>query len=300
MRRAWLALTLLFCTTLALAAPPTPLLWKAQGEAGTVYLLGAFHLLKAEDYPLHPRVEMAYAEADRLVFEIDPAEMTSPDLVATLQKLAKFDDGRTLRGVISPENAEKLKAFMGGSEAAMASSDAFKPWYIGMNLVVGRMAMFGLDPKLGLDQHFMQRAVADGKPSGGLETALEQMTALDGAPLAEQEQMLAEAFAPAAEMRQRIFAMHDLWRSGDDAGLVALIHRDMAEKTPQMYLRLNRDRNLRWLPQVETMLQRRQTVLVIVGAMHLIGEEGLVHLLRERGVRVERVDAEAPVRLKAL
>ncbi len=277
---------------LVAAAPPTPLLWKAQGEAGTVYLLGSFHLLKASDYPLHPRVELAYGEADRLVFEIDPAEMASPDTVAAIQRLAKFDDGRTLRSVISAENANKLQAFMGGSEAALVASDPFKPWYIGINLTVGMMAAMGLDPKRGLDQHFMQRADADGKAVGGLETVLEQMGALDRSPMAEQEQMLGEAFAPAAEMRERIFTLHDLWRSGDAAGLEHLINEDMAEKTPQMYLLLNRERNRNWLPQVLDMLGERRTVLVIVGAMHLIGEDGLVHQLRERGVSVERVDPE--------
>ncbi len=286
--------------TLAVAAPPAPLLWKAQGEAGTVYLLGSFHLLRADDYPLHPSVEMAYVRAGRLVFEIDPSEMASPELPARIQALAKFDDGRTLRGVISAENAEKLKAFLGGSEAAMASSDVFKPWYMGMNLMVGKMAMLGLDPKRGLDQHFMQRAAKDGKPASGLETAMQQMGALDGAPLSEQEQMLAEALEPVAEMRERVFAMHDLWRAGDAEGLVALIHDDMAKKTPQMYLRLNRDRNLAWLPQVLELLERRQDVLVVVGAMHLIGDEGLVALLRERGVKVERVDAEQAVKLLPL
>ena len=300
MSRWLLAALLSLVTAIAAAAPPVPLLWKAQGQGGTIYLLGSFHLLKADDYPMHPRVEAAYAEADRLVFEIAPAEMAAPDLLATIQNLARFDDGRTLREVISAENAEKLKAFMGGSEAAMASSDAFKPWYVGMNLVVGMMASFGLDPKRGLDQHFMQRAAADGRPVGGLETALQQMQALDGAPLSEQEAMLAEAFAPPAEMRRRVFAMHDLWRAGDAEGLVALINEDMAEKTPQLYLRLNRDRNRAWLPQLVRLLEQRQTVLVVVGAMHLLGDDGLVSLLRERGVQVERVDPEQALQLQAL
>ncbi len=294
--KRWLVITLvalLGLTVTATAAPPTPLLWKADGQAGTVYLLGSFHLLKADDYPLHPQVEMAYAQAGHVVFEIDPAEMTAPETVAAIQKLARFDDGRTLRQVISKDTADKLQAFMGGSEAAMAGSDAFKPWFMGMNLAVGAMASIGLNPQLGLDQHFMQRAAKDGKAVSGLETALDQLGAMDKAPLEEQEQMLAEALAPAADMRERIFEMHDIWRAGDDARLEELVNSDMAEKTPQMYELLNRDRNLKWLPQVQVMLGEKQTRLVIVGAMHLIGEDGLVELLRARGVKVERVDTQA-------
>lgn len=291
--KRWLviALVALFGIATAQAAPPTPLLWKAQGEAGTVYLLGSFHLLKADDYPLHPQVEIAYTQADRLVFEIDPAEMAAPQTLAAIQSLAKFDDGRTLRQVISKETADKLQAFMGGSEAAMAGADPFKPWFMGMNLAVGAMASMGLNPQLGLDQHFMQRAAKDGKPVSGLETAMDQMGALDRTPLSEQENMLAEALAPAADMRSKIMELHDIWRAGDDARLLAMINGDMIEKTPQMYVLLNRDRNQKWLPQVVAMLGEKDTRLVVVGAMHLIGEDGLVELLRARGVSVERVDA---------
>lgn len=299
--KRWLviAFVALFGIASATAAPPTPLLWKAEGTAGTVYLLGSFHLLKADDYPLHPQVEMAYAQATHVVFEIDPAEMAAPQTMAAIQKLAKFDDGRTLRQAISKDTADKLQAFMGGSEAAMAGSDPFKPWFMGMNLAVGAMTSIGLNPQLGLDQHFMKRAAKDGKPVSGLETAMDQMGALDGAPLDEQEHMLAEALQPAAEMRERILEMHDIWRAGDAARLEELVNSDMAEKTPQMYRLLNRDRNLKWLPQVQAMLGEKQTRLVVVGAMHLIGEDGLVELLRGRGVKVERVDTDV-ARLEVL
>lgn len=294
MRKGWLVGCLLALVGIGNAlAAPVPLLWKAEGKEATVYMLGSFHLLTPEDYPLHPQVELAYAEAGRLVFEVDPSEMAAPDTMAAVQALAKFDDGRTLRSVIPEETAAKLRAFMGGSEAAMASSDAFKPWFMGMNLAVGAMTAAGLNPSLGLDQHFMQRAAGDGKPVSGLETVLEQLGALDNSPLHEQAQMLDEALGPPAEMRQKLMELLDLWRSGDEARLVEMINGEMIEKTPQMYVLLNRDRNLKWLPQVRAMLESGDgTHLVIVGAMHLIGEDGLVHMLREQGIEVQRVDPE--------
>ena len=277
----------------AAPAPPTPLLWKAQTDAGIVYLLGSFHLLKADDYPVHPEVDAAYAQADKLVFELDPAELASPDTVKAITALARFDDGRRLREVISAETAEKLQAFMGGSEAAMIAADPFKPWFMGMNLMLGTMTTIGLDPKLGLDQHFMQRAAMDGKPVSGLETALDQMRALDRSPLDEQEHMLSEALEPAAEMRERIFELHDVWRRGDPVGLETLVNQDMATQTPQMYALLNHDRNQEWLPQLLAMLGETQTHLVVVGAMHLIGDDGLVEQLKRRGVDVRRIDVKS-------
>ena len=295
MKKTWITACLLGLSWIAgaAAAPPVPLLWKAEGEAGTVYLLGSFHLLTKDDYPLHPQVEIAWSQADRVVFEVDPADMQSPATMAAIQQLAKFDDGRTLRQMIAPETAAKLQAFMGGSEAAMAGADAFKPWFMGMNLAVGAMTAAGLNPALGLDQHFMQRAAREGKPVSGLETVLEQIGALDRSPLPEQEHMLAEALAPAAEMRGKIMQLHEIWRRGGAEALVALINGEMAQSTPRMYLLLNRERNLKWLPQVRAMLGEDKVSFVVVGAMHLIDSDGLVELLRAHGVKVERVDAES-------
>ena len=274
----------------AAAVPPVPLLWEAQAEHGTVYLLGSFHLLKADDYPLHPSVEQAYARADRLVFEIDPAEMARPETLRAIQTMAKFNDARTLRRVISPRTAKQLRQFL-GSDAALAAADPFKPWSMALTIAMGSMATMGLDPKLGLDQHFIQRAGADDKPVSGLETALEQIGALDGAPLEEQEAMLVEALAPLAEQRTRIYQMHDLWRAGDAAGLQQVVNKDMLQRTPRMYERLNRERNHKWLPQVVALLGETQTTLIVVGAMHLLGEDGLVEQLQRRGIHVRRVEA---------
>ncbi len=293
--KIWLvALVLAFVwSSGAAAAPPVPLLWEAQGEHGTVYLLGSFHLLKEEDYPLHPVVEQAYAWADRVVFEVDPAEMARPETQRALQAMAKFGDARTLRRVLSRRTAKQLRQFL-GSEAALAAADPFKPWYMGLTIAIGSMATMGLDPKLGLDQHFIQRAATDDKPVSGLETALEQMGALDRAPLPEQEAMLVEALAPLAEKRKRILRMHDLWRAGDAAGLQQVVNQDMLERTPRTYGLINRERNRKWLPQVVALLDEAQTTLVIVGAMHLLGEDGLVEQLQRRGIDVRRVEAMTP------
>lgn len=289
MRKTLLSILCLGLCAAAQAEPPMPLLWKAQSDAGTVYLLGSFHLLTAEDYPLAPSVEAAYADAEALLFEVDPAVMTSPATAATMQSMARFSDGKTLREVISDETEAKLAKFL-GSEAAVAASDPFEPWYLGMNLAVMAMVNAGLDPSRGVDQHFMQRAKSDGKPATGLETIEEQLGALDGAPLSEQEVMLNEALVPLPEIRKDIEEMHAIWRAGDAAGIERVTDEQMAEKTPRMFEMLNRDRNQRWLPKVEALLASEDDHLVIVGALHLVGEDGLVHQLGKRGIVVERID----------
>ena len=77
------------------------------------------------------------------------------------------------------------------------------------------------------------------------------------------------------------------WRNGDAGGLEKLLLRDYRE-FPDLYESIVYRRNRAWVPQVEALLQGEEDVLVVVGALHLVGERGLIELLRRRGVRAER------------
>lgn len=282
--------TLLLSATVATAKPPVPMLWKLSDADSSVYLLGSFHMLKAQDYPLDTSVEAAYADAGVVVFELPPEAMQDSDVQGKFLKAAQFSDGRTLRGVLPDEVEQKLAAFMGG-EAAVAGSDTLQPWYLALNMSVMMVVQAGFDPNLGLDMHFMQRAQADGKPTRGLETIDDQLAALAGAPMDEQIYALEEALKPAAEMREKFDTLYQAWRAGDATAVEQEMVREMNEHTPVSARLLADERNQKWLPQVQTMLATDQNHLVIVGALHLLGDSGLVSLLQKQGLAVERVQA---------
>ena len=165
-----------------------------------------------------------------------------------------------------------------------------KPWFITLNLAVSMIVQAGFNPALGMDMHFMQRAEADAKPTRGLETIADQIAALSGAPMNEQILGLEESLRPREEMMQRFDELHGFWRAGDADAIERLMVEELVEKTPVSAKLLNEDRNRRWLPQIEAMLAGDEDTLVIVGALHLVGDIGLVELLRARGYSVERVD----------
>lgn len=80
--------------TAAAAKPPVPLLWKVTGPGDArVYLLGSFHLLKPQDYPLSPDVEQAFEASQRVVFELSPEDMQSPQLASRMVQAATRTDG---------------------------------------------------------------------------------------------------------------------------------------------------------------------------------------------------------------
>jgi len=287
--RCWLAALLLALSAAsALAAPPEPLLWRVRGEYGTLYLLGSFHMLTTDDYPLAASVDAAYAAADRLVFEVDPNAAMAPDVALRMAQRGMLPASQRIDDVISADTASKLRAYL-GSDAAYTAMAHFKPWFINVGLAVRSMQGAGFDPALGLDQHLMNRAKKDGKPSAGLEGVEDQLQAFDLAPMAEQEASLLDALRPEADLQAEIRDLHQAWRSADLLALERILHEEFFEKTPVSGKLVLDARNNRWLPQLKAMAADPGTTLVVVGGLHLIGEPGLPNLLAKAGLEVQRV-----------
>lgn len=287
--RYWLAALLLaLLAGSACAAPPEPLLWRVRGEYGTVYLLGSFHMLNADDYPLAPAVDEAYRAADRLVFEVDPSAAMAPDVALRMAQRGMLPGSQRIDAVVSADTATKLRAYI-GSDAAYEAMAHFKPWFINVGLSVRSMQGAGFDPSLGLDRHLMDRAKKDAKPTAGLEGVEDQLRAFDLAPMAEQEASLVEALRPDTELQAEIRELHRAWRSADLAALEQVMREEFFEKTPESGKLVLDDRNRRWLPQIKAMAADPGTTLVVVGGLHLVGEPGLPAQLAKAGMEVQRV-----------
>ncbi|KAF1688982.1 TraB/GumN family protein [Pseudoxanthomonas taiwanensis] len=292
MRRTLLrlsALLLLLACVPAWAAPPVPLLWKVSDHDSALYLLGSFHMLARDDYPLAPEVEEAFAGAGTLVFELDPEEAASPALAMRMVQAARRTRPGSLREDLGPELWARLERQVAAGALPAGWSEQFEPWFIALTLQLAGLARQGLDPGLGLDRHFMRAAAAAGKPASGLEPASAQIALMAGMDLDEQRQMLAEVLDLLESGPARLDRLHGMWRAGDAQGLWEGIAVRMQRDYPALYARINVARNDAWLPVLERHLAGRDDVLVVVGSLHLLGPDGLVEKLRARGYRVERI-----------
>ncbi|MBB5016667.1 TraB/GumN family protein [Rehaibacterium terrae] len=280
---------LLFVVTLAVARaePPVPMLWQVGDR---VHLLGSMHLLTPEDYPLAPVVEEIFARADKVVFELDPQEAMSPALAQRMVQAGMLAGPETLRGLVAESTWALLADYGASSGMQPAFFERMKPWMVSLVIVMGEVQRAGFRPDLGLDRHLMERAQAAGKATAGLERGEQQIAVFDGLSPAVQEEMLVRTLEQARDP-ESTRRLHRLWRAGDEAGLVAYIGEELAAY-PEVYRAINADRNREWLPRVRQYVDGDQRVLVVVGALHLIGEDGLPALLRETGLRVERIGCD--------
>lgn len=282
----------------AAQAPPVPLLWKVSDEDNSLYLLGSFHLLLPGDYPLSQDVHLAFADAEKLVFELAPEELASPQLGLQMAQAAVRTDGRTLDDELGPELAAKLASWGTENAAQLAATgmnmdvlQRFEPWFVGTMVTMTQMMALGFDPGIGLDAHMGGLAQTAQKPTAGLESGAQQIAFLDGMDPAEQLEMLEQALDQAEAGPDQMLALHAAWRAGDTQAIVDGTISELRREFPALYQAINVDRNNAWLPELEARLREdgEDDTLVVVGAMHLLGEDGVVEKLRAKGYDVERV-----------
>lgn len=274
------------------------LLWKVSDADNSVYLLGSFHLLRQEDYPLPKEIDAAFDDAESLLFEVDPREMTAPETAATIQKYAAYEQGQSLSTVLPKATLDKLGNLLSLTGGSVQTLERSEPWMVSLSLVLGITNAMGFRADLGLDRHLMERAAQAGKPTAGLETIEAQMAAMDAVPHAEQASGLDEFLDDPKQAIKQMQDMHGWWRSGDVVRLDSEMRAEMAKKTPQTYKLLDVQRNDAWLPKIEARLKESKgdDTLVVVGTLHLLGDDGLVDKLRAKGYAVERMceGCEAP------
>ena len=81
--------------------------------------------------------------------------------------------------------------------------------------------------------------------------------------------------------------MLSAWRTGDTEKLATLLSSEF-DKFPELYKPLTEDRNRAWMGKLVDLLDDDDDYLVVVGALHLVGRNSVVDLLRQRGYEVRQ------------
>ena len=268
------------------AAQAEPALWKVTGGQGTVYLFGSVHLLPEGGFGVRGDLAEALEDVDRVCLEIDP---DATDEAATAQlTLARAVDpeGRDLFELLG-DDAGRVRAKAEDAGVQLDTLAMFEPWFAGLMVSVMALQSHGYDAQHGVEQIIEAEAKKAGKAGCGLETLDGQLGMLDGLPADLQKEILMQSIDEASDIEAKIEPMVAAWRSGDERGLERSVGDDFDEY-PELADALIFDRNARWAEQVDEMLGDDENVLLVVGAMHLVGDRGLPALLERRGFRVER------------
>jgi uncharacterized protein YbaP (TraB family) len=280
-------LTLLFPVLLHAQATPKALLWRIQGPglARPSYLSGT----------MHSRDARAFANAGPMLAVIDSCDVVAGELdlsqagkeAERLRTKLFLPPGTDLKDLLSKRKFKRVDAALTKELGAMKGMLArFKPIYLAMMLSERSQ---NADSSLVLVQYLQEYGRQQGKAVMGIETADEQVEAINELPLKEQAEML------------YVTVKEELSYKGPDPLLKAYMERDLdrllaltkeGEHTGQVLeRRLIDDRNRVMAQRMQDLLADGRTYLFAVGAAHLPGPAGVIEQLRTKGFQVEPMDA---------
>jgi uncharacterized protein len=287
MRTPAALLGLLLISSQCPAAQPAPAhhsLWSLKGKTNTVYLLGSVHFL-AESEQLPSVVDDAYRNAESLIMEIDMDDLDPLEMQQTTLQLGVLPPDQSLEQQLGADAYAKVAAKARDIGIDPEVLNHFRPWLAGMTLVQLHLMKLGLDPNAGVERRLTARASSDGKPIQGLETLQQQLAMLAQLPDEQQREFLMYSVEDTERATREIDDLLQAWRRGDTVALAKLLQEGFDEY-PDLYRPLTIDRNRKWIPSIEALLDDRDDYLVVVGTLHLVGKQSVIELLEQRGHRV--------------
>lgn len=267
----------------------SPALWRLSDADTDIYMFGTVHLLKPDLDWRSDAVNAAFKAAGTIVFELDTdSPEAQAKLMTDFMSRGFYKDGRTLSAVLNDEIETVVRTAFDGLGVPFSAIDVQEPWMAAMNLSMMKMVSDGFHPESGVEAVFQTEAEAAGKSFAFLEDVKDQADAFDLLPEAEQIEMLYGAALMLDESSRMLDVLVEEWADGDARGLAVLAASpDAASMSERVYEALLVNRNAKWVPQIETMLETPGTVFIAVGAAHLVGPDSVVAMLRARGHEIE-------------
>ena len=261
-------------------------LWAISDSTGVHgWLLGTVHSLPKGTVWRRPAVDVALAQADRLVLEI--GEPLDPQVAGEALGRLAFTPG------LPPPSARvgpRFQAELARVYKDLSLNDAqFKDqesWAVALQIAATGGLKHGMEPGNGVEPEL--RKLIGTKPVTGLETIDSQFGIFDALPPRAQTVLLEDVAREAADNRDDDRDMLALWLRGDELGIAREAQTGFLAD-PQIRQALLTGRNLNWADQIDTLLQNGARPFIAVGAAHVAGSEGLPQMLAARGWKVKRI-----------
>lgn len=273
---------------LASAARAEPMLWKVEDADSTMYMFGTIHILDQGAPWRAAQFDAAFKGAQEIWFEIDPLKSADPAAFAPYQSLM-IDPLRPISKRLSPEEYALFSKVAGELGVPAAQLDNLRPWLAAVQLTLVGITRAGGDPNAGVER--VLAAEVGARPLKTLETLEQQLRFFADMPEDVERAFLLSSLDELDAGPGYFQDMVAAWRDGDIAALEELFLRDMREDYPQTYETLLKQRNLAWAEVLDAEMRKSGSDFVAVGALHLVGPDGVPALLEAKGYKVRQISA---------
>jgi len=262
-------------------------MWKVESGTNTAYVLGSIHYLKKENYPLSKTIEDAFEKSNVLAVEADVNDVSKID-VLKLMGTAFYPENDTLENHVSGDTYELVKKEYGKLGIPLWIINKQKPWFLALSLTSLELVKRGFDPDYGIDMHFLSEASGK-KKIKELESVDYQINLFSGFSDREQELFLLNTLKDLRAIDEDLDMLIRSWTRGDVKNLESLIQKSEDSEMSSINEKLIYDRNRHMVSKIEDYLRTGEIHFVIVGAGHLVGNKGIIEILKSKGYKAEQM-----------
>ena len=260
-----------------------PAMWLVEDADTHIYMLGTMHALPVGTDWHGGKVAGAIGAADELMLELSPRELAAAGEV--FQELAPRSTPLAMSARLPAKALAGYRAIEG---AADLDGDRLDDWAV-LVLMGQRVAQRAeLSPADGVEAGLTDAFRKAGKPISGLESARTQLMLFETLDPVTQRALLVRAAENSAGAERDVLAMTAAWSRGDADALAKVVNEDV-EEVPAARKAIITDRNRRWTAWVARRMDQPGTVLMAVGAGHLVGDDSVLAMLAAEGYKVTRV-----------
>jgi uncharacterized protein YbaP (TraB family) len=279
-----LLLCVLFLVSLPLQAAEDRLFfWHVSTARAEVWLLGSMHLARPDIYPLREEITQAFAASDSLVVEVDIGGANNSAIQELMLTRGTYRGDETIRDHLSATTWQALQERLMQNGLAPVMMEPMKPGLVVTILTTVEMMKLGLNPELGVDRYFLDQARAE-KDIIELETIEQQLDLLLDFP--DGDLLVRQTLFEMDSLEETLEQLVDYWKRGDAASLRKLVLDDELSDHPEfrpLTERMFDQRNRAMTDRIVELQQRGGRYFVVVGAGHLVGDQGIIALLEKRG-----------------
>lgn len=275
--------------TAAVTTPPkeevvieNALLWQVSGKglASPSYVYGTIHIICKEDFQFSATLKEKFREAKNIYLELD---MDDPNMMMKMASLSIMK-GKSMKDLMSPEDYSFLTAYVKDSLGMpMMLFNKMKPITL-MSLLYTKALPCSASESY--EQTMVAMAKQQKKDIRGLEKIEDQMGVFDKIPDSVEAKMILDMIRQMPEQKKQFAQMVDAYKKEDLRSLSNAMSESPEWKGFEDIMLSNRNKN--WIPVMEGAM-KESTTLFAVGAGHLYGKEGVIHLLRQAGYTVTPV-----------
>ncbi|MEZ8097162.1 TraB/GumN family protein [Photobacterium swingsii] len=261
---------------LASSAFAEPMVWHATDGHRQFTILGSIHVGTQDMYPLPEIFLNHWQAADGLIVEANILDTKMPSFT--------FNPPLT-HALLNESDAQKLNQIAKQLKLAPNDLAYAPPWYSVMSIQLALAYNLGLQTELGVDYILLERAANQSMPIHQLESVAKQLDMMKKLPNNGLD-MLLETIHDWDEVDDQLDCLIAAWQDGDKEKLDRLfIASSYSDETDFMLID---QRNTNWVEQLSDMKKYPAgNYMLVVGAFHLIGKQGLPNLLKEKGFSVQ-------------